>query len=129
MRHSIRLFNHYKSFKRFFEENGLQILQSDIDFYFAEFQSPKSHRQYDIDSEKFFDYLINRLHCLGVLYQYDYNIPLEYKGYKAIYSYDPNLALLVGFVENEFDSSISGKTISDIEKDFQNTVDYVLLKR
>jgi hypothetical protein len=37
--------------------------------------------------------------------------------------------MYVGYVENEFDSSVSGKSLRELDEDFQNTVDFVILMR
>lgn len=129
MRHSLRLFNYYKSYENFFKTCNINIDEETIQKYYDEFCTSKSLRVYSKDSEKYFEYLINRLHLLGDLYQYDYNVPLVYKGYKCTYEHDIKLDMYVGYVENEFDSSVSGKSLRELEEDFQNTVDFVILMR
>ena len=129
MRHVIRLFNYYKSYQTFFKENNIQIDANEIQKYRDEFCTSKYLREYSIESEKFFDYLVNRFHMIGTFDMFDYTIPLEYKGYKAVYDYEEKLDIYVGHVENEFDSSISGKTLSELDEDFRNTVDFVILNR
>lgn len=129
MRHVIRLFNYYKSYENFFKINNIEISTEEIKMYYDEFCLSKSLRLYTIDSEKFFDYLINRLHLSQKIYQYDYSVPLVYKTYKAHYQYEEKLDMYIGSVENEFDSAISGKTLRELDEDFRNTVDFVILKR
>lgn len=129
MRHVIRLYNYYKSYDNFFKMNNLEIDTEEIEKYYEEFSSSSTLRLYNKDSEKFFDYLINRFHLLGTFNQFDYTVPLVYKTFKAIYEYDLKLDMYVGFVENEFDTAISGKTLNELEEDFKNTVDFVVLKR
>ena len=129
MRHVIRLFNYYKSYENFFKTCNINIDEEVIQKYYDEFCTSKSLRQYSKDSEKYFDYLINRLHMLGDLYQYDYNVPLVYKGYKCTYEHDIKLDMYVGYVENEIDSAVSGKSLRELDEDFQNTVDFVILMR
>lgn len=129
MRHTIRLYNYYKSYDNFFKTNKIEINQEDIKKYWDEFSSSTYLRQFGLDSKKFFDYLINRFHILGVFDQYDYFVPLVYKGYKANYEHDKKLDIYIGFVENELDSSISGKTLDELDLDFRNTVDFVILMR
>ena len=125
-RHVIRLYEYYKSYDKLFKDNKIKVLKEDIDFYYAEFISAKSHRKYAQDSEKFFDYLINRLHLLLIFNQFDILIPFEYKGHKAEYEYVESLNLYIGCVDGEPDNDISGKTLSEIEQDFHNFVDLIL---
>lgn len=129
MRHSIRLFNYYKSYENFFKTCNIDIDTEEIEKYYNEFSSAKALRKYDRESKEFFDYLINRFHMLGTFYQYDYEVPIVYKNYKCIYSYEEKLDMYVGFVENEFDSEVTGKSLRELEIDFQNTIDYVVLMR
>lgn len=126
IRHSLRLYDHYKDYNKFFKENKLEILQETIDMYYDEFCTSTSLRKYEKSSVKFFEYLIHRLHMLGTFNMFDYDVPLLYKGYKAIFSFDAKHERYYGYVEGHFDCDISGNTYSDIEEDFKNTVDYVL---
>lgn len=126
MRYSIRLYNHYKDFNRFFKENKIDVAKEQIDMYYMEFCTSKSLRKYQKDSEKFFDYLINRFHMIGTFNMFEYGVPLEYKGYTASYSYAEKEKLYMGFVDGHFDCDIKGSTMEEIEEDFKNTVDYVL---
>lgn len=125
-RHSIRLYEYYKSYNKFFKENKIKILEEDIDKYYKEFSSSKSLKQFPKDSEKFFDYLINRFHMLLVFDMFDYLIPFEYKGQKATYEFEPITNQYIGYVNNDVENDIYGKTIAEIEQDFHNFVDLVL---
>lgn len=125
-RHSLRLYNHYKDYKIFFKENKIDVSDETIDMYYAEFCTSTSLKLFDKSSNKYFEYLIHRLHMLGAFNMFDYDVPLSYKGYKATYSYDAQHQRYSGFVDGFFDCDISGKTYSEIEEDFKNTVDYVL---
>lgn len=129
MRHVIRLFNYYKSYEEFFNINNIDIDTEEIQKYYDEFCSSKFLRQYSKESEKFFDYLINRFHMIGTFNQFDYTVPLVYKGYKAIYEHDKKLDIYIGYVENEYDSAITGKTLNELDEDFRNTIDFVVEKR
>lgn len=129
MRHVIRLYNYYKSYENFFKMCDIQIDTEDIQKYYDEFCTSKSLRQYSKESEKFFDYLINRFHMLGTINMFDYTVPIEYKSFNCIYEWDIKLDMFIGYVENEFDSSVSGKTLRELDEDFRNTIDFVILKR
>ena len=129
MRHSLKLWNHYKSYKKFFKANGIKVEKGLDKFYYDEFCTSRSLRVHSITSQTYFDYFIHRLHMLGTFNMFDYGVPLSYKGYNANYAYDAKLQEYVGHVEGEFDSAICGKTLALIEDDFHNMVDYVIKMR
>lgn len=129
MRYVIKLYNYFKSYQRLFEENSLKIDEKIIDEIFNEFCSSKTLRIYGKDSEKFFDYLINRLHMLLMLNMFDIVIPFEYKGYKATYKYNWDKKLYCGNVIDEVDTNIECETLDDFEEYFKNTIDYVVKMR
>lgn len=129
MRHSIMLYNHFKTIKNLIEEAKLDFNLDDIEVYKQEFMSSKVLMKFGVDSKEYFDYIINRLHILGLVDQYQLYIPLDYKGYTAIYSYDEKVNMYVGYVKGESDSLIKGKTLERLMDDFKNVVDYVVLMR
>lgn len=126
MRHSIKLWEHYKSYNKFFKENKISISKEEIDSYYDEFCTSKSLREHKKNSQMYFDYLINRLHLLGLFNMFDYAVPLHYNGYTAMYSHDLDVHMYTGYIVENIDYTIKGKTFADIEADFKNTVDFVL---
>ena len=126
MRHSIKLWELYKSYNKFFKENNIKVEKSDIDWIYTEFCTSKSLRVHKKNSQLFFDYLINRLHMLGTFNMFEYAVLLHHNGYTAMYSHDIESNCYTGYIVDHFDYTIKGKRIEDIEADFKNTVDFVL---
>lgn len=129
MRYVTKLYNSFQTYQKLFDENDIKIDSEMIDGFYIEFCQSKSLRQYSKDSEKFFDYLINRLHLLLLLNMFDIMLPLTYKGYKAAYKYDSELKLYIGNVVGEHDTYLENEKFEDFKENFQNTIDYVVKMR
>lgn len=126
MRHAERLYEQYKSYNKFFKDNKIKITKEEIGMYYDEFCSSKSLSVHKKNSQTFFDYLINRLHILGLFNMFDYSVPLHHNGHTAMYYHDSTSWQYVGYIEGHLDYTITGKTVKEIEEDFKNMVDFVL---
>lgn len=128
-RYVITLYKEYKSYGNLFLSNDIEIDDAMIDGFYAEFCTSKSFRLHSKESEKFFDYLVNRLHLLGEFNMFDIMLPLTYKGYTCSYSYDFDNKMYKGNVTNEYDTYIESEKLEDFKDNFHNTIDYVVLMR
>lgn len=128
-RHSERLFDHYGSTSALLKATGLDAHKDAAEFYYKEFCTSTTLRQYSFEHKKYFEYFLHRLHLLGVIYMFDIGIPLVYKGYEAVYHTDMKLGCYKGYVKNHHDSDIIGDDFDELTEDFKNIVDFVIANR
>ena len=109
----------YKQFNDFNDLFEFINYECDDDFI----EMCKNECKHPIDSFKFYDYLINRLHLLQKINMFEICPIIEYKGYKCSYWTEDMkyIGIIIGTKEK-----VSGNNINDLLPDFYNTVDYVL---